>query len=304
MVPREGSSLYYSLLWTEATARERFLDRLALLRTLARTLDEVQDPGVAERKVHWWHEELERLARGEPRHPRTVACRDSLAGLEAAAGACLEVLSLAASERYTPAATDTELHDRLRRAWRARLALLAHALDDSPATLDDEAVRHPALALGLGLHARLSRLPALLHRGFAVFSEERYERHGSSPARLARQVRRAPEASAAPATRAPGGIPIVVEPPTPGHAAAGARPEIVAAVVDEACEALGTALADGHYRESYARPALAPLARLAALRARQLRLWQEAGPDLLTETMTPTPLVKLYIAWRHRRGAR
>ena len=61
---REGSSLYYSLLWTDDAVRERLLARLSLVHTLLTTLEEVQEPEVAERKVHWWHEELERLGRG------------------------------------------------------------------------------------------------------------------------------------------------------------------------------------------------------------------------------------------------
>ena len=350
IAPREGSTLYYSLLWTEPRPRARFLERLSLVRALARTLDDVHEPGVAERKVHWWHEELERLERGTPRHPRTLACRDSLGGLGSGTAACLDVLSVAASARYTPPATDEELGERTTRSCRATLALLAHALSDAPEDLENEAVRDPALALGLGLHATLARLPALLHRGFAVFSAASYARHGLTPAALAGHVRRRPadeggEAAGATGRPAPGrpdprrpdprrpdpgrpapgtpvrggtfgGIPVVAgasdRPASEGRTPGGRTPEgrtpgrqgIVDALVDEAGEALDAALADASYRRTYSRRELAPIARLAALRARQLRAWRESRPDLLRETVTPTPLVKLYIAWRHRRGAR
>ena len=322
--PREGSTLHYALLWTAEEARGRFLARLGLVVALSRTLDDVHDRGVAERKVHWWHEELERLRAGEPRHPRTVACAGPLAGLEAANAACLDVLSVAATTRYTPPADDAERRARLVRDHGARLALLAHALSGRAADLEEPGVRHPGLAFALGLHETLARLPTLLHRGFAVFSDADYARHGLSPVALAREVRRRPEdgetdgeargertreggrgegrgesreeanGEASPGARL-SGIPVVAAPPERGP--------MIAASVAAARRALDDALADPAYRATYSRPDLAPIARVAAIRARQLRLWQEQAPDLLRETVTPTPLAKLLIAWRHRRGA-
>jgi len=289
--PSEGSTLHYALLWTDAAARARVLDRLALLETVSRTLDEVQDPGVAERKVHWWHEELERLRVGEPRHPRTVACAASLRGLDEAGAALLDVLSVAATTRYTPPVDDAEQRSRLVRDHGARLALLAHAASGRRGDLVEPDVRSAELALGLGLHATLARLPALLHRGHAVFSDAAYARHRQTPALLAGRVRRPSDGDA---TDVRGDAPDV------GAGCAG----LLAEQVDTARTAIDSALADADYRRTYARAELAPIARLAALRARQLRLWQEQRPDLLRETVTPTPLVKLYIAWRHRRGAR
>ena len=301
--PREGSTLHYALLWTKPAARERFLARLALIRTLARTLDDVNDPGVAERKVHWWHEELARLAGGAPRHPRTVACADSLAGDEAATAALLDVLSVAATTRYTPPSDDLEWHARLARDHGARLALLAHALGEAADDLADPAVRHTGLATGLGLHETLSRLPALLHRGFAVFPDATYRSHGLNPAALARHVRReGPDGARL------GGIPVVTDGSGDTDDANGAvdakRRAIVAASVDAASTALEGALTDPDHHAAYSREARAPIARLAALRARKLRLWREQRPDLLRETVTPTPLAKFLVAWRHRRGAR
>lgn len=301
--PREGSSLYYSLLWTDDAVRERLLARLSLIHALLTTLEEVQEPGVAERKVHWWHEELERLGRGAPRHPRTLACVDSLGGVPEAESACLELLSFAAATRYSPPATELDLIAGLERGGRAALSLLAHALSGEPADLGADAdVRHPALALGLGLHATLARLPRLLHRGHAVFSDERYARHRLSPADLAGHVRRrkdTPRESDETRPLAPtlGGVPVVVD-------ASASRRVLIAEVVDEASDTLQAALADADYRRVYRRAELAPVARLAALRARQLALWKDTRPDLLRERTALTPLVKLYVAWRHRRGAR
>ena len=94
-----------------------------------------------------------------------------------------------------------------------------------------------------------------------------------------------------------GGVPVVVDAST-------SRRALIAEVVDEASEKLQGALADAGYRRVYRRPELAPMARLAALRARQLALWKDTRPDLLRERTTLTPLAKLYLAWRHRHGAR
>ena len=303
IVPREGSSLYYALLWTESAARRRFLGTLSLLQTLGRTLDEVHDPGVAERKVHWWHEEIERLSNGAPRHPRTIACRACLGGSPRAAARRLDVLSVTATERFAPPATDEEARERHERDYGARLALLAHALSAQATDLDDDGVRHAALARGFGSHAALSRLPALVHRGFAVFSDERYARHALAPAALAAVARRdvsAPRRTGPDAGADTDGGAGTADPGDDG----GEPRALVAAGVDEALAAFDEALSDARYRAVYARRELAPIARLAALRRRQTRLWRDARPNLLRERLTLTPLVKLAIAWRHRRGAR
>lgn len=64
-----GSTAYYSVRF----APRRLRDDLALLlgwRHLVRSVaDQVSDPGVAARKLAWWHEELERAFEGAGTHP-------------------------------------------------------------------------------------------------------------------------------------------------------------------------------------------------------------------------------------------
>jgi len=117
-----GSSLYYSLLWTDESARARYVNRLHLIQALNSTLDDVQDPQVAQKKIHWWHEEIERMISTEARHPATKACQsdiphDKEAALELhtlVSSACLAILSSVSNVRYTPPATDDERNEQLR----------------------------------------------------------------------------------------------------------------------------------------------------------------------------------------------
>jgi len=269
---REGSSLHYSLLWTAPDARERFLNRLELIKAMATILDEVQEPTVAEKKIHWWHEELQRLHDGTARHPATQLNQQALANLAPAQAACLEVVSVASTQRFTPPQTIELAQAALARSFKAKLALLTHALSDEVADLDSAA--HPAsAALAFALHDQLIRLPTLIHRGLPVFSDELYKR-----------IRKSGSLN---------NIPIVMEKPGRkellGHAMSSCRSAFEAAIADADCKQ--------HYRS---KPAL-PIWRLLMLRKYQLELWHKQRPDLLRERTTLTPLVKFFRAWQHRR---
>ena len=71
--PSDGSTLYYALLKVDSTKRDQMIDLLALCKTLAGTLHDVSEVTVAEKKLHWWHEEIERLhgqsGANSARHP-------------------------------------------------------------------------------------------------------------------------------------------------------------------------------------------------------------------------------------------
>lgn len=290
ITPKDGSSLYYSLLWTPAIVKESFLQRLTLIDALATCLDDVQEPSVAEKKIHWWHEELERLAKSTPRHP---ACKEnlrSMGGNQIAIRHCLSILSSAASTRYTQSQTDEEAQNLLLTSFKARLALLSDALNhpasetetetettekpdrqdrsSKPMTQYDSWAQYDALALAFAIHEDLYRLPHHLHRGFAVFSDETYERHSMSPEAFASQ----------------GSQPLLDE------------------AVNSALTHFDTAFADDATKKAFKSSTQLPLWRLAKLRAAQLQLWQRKATNLTAERSTLTPVRKLYIAWRHRRA--
>lgn len=302
---REGSTLYYSLLWTSPAARQRFLERLHLIQALSTTLEEVQEAQVAEHKIHWWHEELQRLNDGTARHPATQAVQGSLAGNQPAMENCLSILGAASTARFTPPASDAEANRLLEQEYSARLALLAHALTEDPAELDPQ-IHSPTLARALGKHEQLSRLPVLLHRGQAVFSEETYRRFSLQPADLAGHIRTRREAAlsdeethtgeprqgASTSSSALDNIAVVVDKP--------ARQKLLNAAIADAHQDIRSALQETTNRQHY-REQLIQLWRLGILRERQLALWQRRPPDLLRERSTLTPLHKLFWAWRHRR---
>lgn len=64
-----GSSTYYSVRLAPAALRDDLAAVVAWRHEVRTVLDRVSDPGVAQTKVQWWREELNRTADGGPRHP-------------------------------------------------------------------------------------------------------------------------------------------------------------------------------------------------------------------------------------------
>lgn len=64
-----GSSFYYSFLFLPPDQRLAITALYAFCREADDIVDECQDSAVAERKIEWWREELERLYQGNPQHP-------------------------------------------------------------------------------------------------------------------------------------------------------------------------------------------------------------------------------------------
>lgn len=306
---REGSSLYYSLLWTDALRKQQFVDRLTLIHALSTTLDDVQDPQVAERKIHWWHEELQRMISGQARHPATQLCQDSLrsgyrgeslADMENDPGleACLAILSSVSTSRYTPPATDMEADSNITRQFLGILSLLCQALSNDPADLNMQTHCSEA-ALALGKHDQLLRLPARLHRGQPVFSTESYQSHDLSPADLAARIRvqasNAAEHDNHKTTDAQGSE------DTTGKSDARRRQLLLSHEISNAQHQMRSALADENVSHRYRREPFSPIWFLLLLRERQLSLWQRKQPDLLRERMSLTPVRKFMTCWSNRR---
>ncbi|MFK8081779.1 MAG: hypothetical protein AB8B97_15950 [Granulosicoccus sp.] len=297
----EGSSLYYSMLWTDPTAKVRVNQRLELIKALVTTLDDVQEPQVAEKKIHWWHEELQRLHSGDARHPATQLNQSSLKGLDPALAACLEILSAVATQRFTPVDKNDASETNLILGFRTRLALLTHALSNNINDLN--ASTHPeAAALALAQHEQLSRLPGLIHRGHPVFSDEMYQQFHTQPHDLAEHIRKADPAQSHATQSAPtpttahkrlNDIPIVTEKP--------GRRELLMHAIERTQMSLQAAIEDQTVRQRYRCPPLLPVWRLLVLRKHQLDLWEKRKPDLLRERLTLTPLNKLFRAWQNRR---
>ena len=273
------------------------------------TLDDVQDPQVAQKKIHWWHEELERMVKGEARHPATQACQSSFqhvaktpsdSGTNPAMLACLAILSSVSDARFSPPSSLQDRDQQLIRNFSARLALLSHAL--SADANDLELSSHPAIAAeALAKHEQLERLPALLHRGQAVFSDETYKAHNVKPSELAASIRVSATAVKADEQKSPNslaGIPIIQaqEPET-----LNAKKALIKAAIEDTHAALLKATIHPDVTDRYRKKSLLPLWRLIVLRRKQLSLWESKQPDLLREHMSLTPVSKLFHAWRNRR---
>lgn len=299
----QGSSLYYSLLWTEVESRDRFIRRLNLVHALSTTLDDVQEQDVAQKKIHWWHEELERMCQGESRHPSTKSCETEAVSVtndypklseNPFLSTCLSLLSSASTARLKPAKTIAERDQQLVQNFQARLALLSHALSSSTQDLDTST--HPKQsAEALAKHEQLTRLPTLIHRGHAVFSDETYRTHNVSPKDLAAGIRVATELHSEPADNenSLSGIPVIEE--------RSGNLTLLKSAIEDTHATLIKATVSVNVSERYRKDPLLPLWRLLVLRRKQLALWQKKQPDLLTEHMALTPIAKLFHAWRNRR---
>ncbi|HEU0200424.1 MAG TPA: presqualene diphosphate synthase HpnD [Burkholderiaceae bacterium] len=68
-----GSSFYYSFLFLPPPRRQAIMALYAYCREVDDVVDEVSEPGVAQAKLAWWGQEIDRLFAGSPQHPVTRA---------------------------------------------------------------------------------------------------------------------------------------------------------------------------------------------------------------------------------------
>lgn len=316
--PAAGSTLYYSLLYSNDPAQQRVIDTLKLVNTLSTTLYDVNEPQVAEKKIHWWHEELSRLATQDARHPDCIAVQDYQHS-QLSIKACLNILSASASERYNPLATEHDLSEHIITDYRARITLFEHAqttevqssnlqsdvskdvasggeqpitFQPSPSTKktaehNQKLNARDAMALGLGYSHRLNSLAPRIHSGYPVFSDETYQRYNVTPENIV------------------GGndAQTLLE-----HAIAQAKDALSDAI--ELCNNQSTAahLTDDHLpiaqRSNQNKGGASislPLYIMCHIRQAQMQLWQKKQPNLIRESVALTPIRKFFIAYRCKR---
>jgi len=68
-----GSSFYYSFLFLPPERRRAITALYAFCREVDDVVDEMQDAAVAQAKLAWWAQEIDRMYAGEPQHPVTRA---------------------------------------------------------------------------------------------------------------------------------------------------------------------------------------------------------------------------------------
>jgi hypothetical protein len=69
-IAKTGSSIYYSLLYTD----EKYISNIAALRALYKSF---QDSQFIEAKIRWWQEELIRVKNNQAQHPITQSLKIS-----------------------------------------------------------------------------------------------------------------------------------------------------------------------------------------------------------------------------------
>ncbi|HTQ02103.1 MAG TPA: presqualene diphosphate synthase HpnD [Casimicrobiaceae bacterium] len=66
---QSGSSFYYSFMFLPPLKRRAITALYAFCREVDDVVDEVHDPGVAQTKLAWWRQEIDRTFNGTPQHP-------------------------------------------------------------------------------------------------------------------------------------------------------------------------------------------------------------------------------------------
>ncbi len=77
-----GSSFYYAFRFLPPEKRRAITAFYAFCREVDDIADECHEPALAQAKLGWWREELDRLYAGQPQHPVTRALREAVAAYD------------------------------------------------------------------------------------------------------------------------------------------------------------------------------------------------------------------------------
>ncbi len=285
--PIAGSTSYYALLHCPDHAVGNALATLELIASIADALANVNEGTVAEQKVHWWHEELARLAKGQARHPSTQKFQNLMAATSGDINAIknwvpdlLTVLSCNANERFSNAATDDLFEQRINDDYCARLRLLSRSILAPDSKGSDETLLSPVLItneliFGLGLFDRLRQFYKLQAGGAMVWPDTWYAQHDLEPEHL-HEAQKKPQLM-----------------------------QLFASAGNTAIKGLENGLSTVWQHEPASQVHLsqpsAAIITAATLRLAQLKMWQRKQPDLLRQYHSLTPLRKSLLTWRTQR---
>lgn len=285
-LPREGSTLYYALLHSDPATRANTCQILAMLQNLAQALVEVSEPLVAEKKIHWWHEEVDRLIDRQPRHPSTKA---ALAGLQSSIESdpanvkklLIAILAANNNEKYRNAADTMDFEQRLVDDYGARLELVSIGLSGvstqalkADASAGSGALTSPVirnLCIGLGLQNRLQHCHSLHYQGYPVWPDAWYAKHDLEPQQLAEKT------------------------------SLDRSQALFDTIYLRAIEALDGVLQNPSLFPDMDPAAARPIYIQASLRRHQLLLWQRKKFNPMQSYMTLTPFRKAWLGWRAKR---
>lgn len=259
--PPEGSTLYYALLQVPEHKRQNLLAVLNLCEVLATTLNDVEEPSVAEKKIHWWHEEITRLHAGEARHPATQAVSAVLCDHTIEPSDWLNILIANNDEKFVNAKDEADYQARLQQDYNTRIQLCSQLLQGHNNTPEVH------WAAGFGQFDRLRRFHRLHSLGYPVFPDTDYALHKLQPSDI--------------------GLP---EQRIQVSALFAQRTEMAIAALQQALLSQDPAMGPGSL----------PFYTLASLRKAQLSLWQRKSVLPSEGYSTLTPVKKAWLAWRCR----
>lgn len=166
-----GSDFHYAVLIAPSRQRLPLAALYALWREIDEIAEECRDPMVAAHKLAWWHEEVDALLDGRPRHPASIAVqtfardglmRDPLHG---------QLEAMARSFVWPGFDNLQALVDHARRTDGALVALVARLLGAGDVDLAD-------LGAGLRIARLIARLGADVRRGRLELPREELARRG------------------------------------------------------------------------------------------------------------------------------
>ncbi|MGF1548404.1 MAG: squalene/phytoene synthase family protein [Thiotrichales bacterium] len=265
-----GSTLHYALRYAPEDRRATLTALFALTRELTQLTEDRVEPHIAQTRLAWWREEIANAFAERPTHPVTTALAPTLAQFNLQPALFEELLdgaAMALEHDTYPAFSALALY-----CYRSSGAALLLACE----VLGYDARKTPKFAHELGTALRLTQLLRdlgwHLQHGRLFIPLDEVTSHGLDLDDL--------------------------RPHPP------ARDQITALLVQQSTRA------ETHYQNALAlleaedRAAQRCLVVLAALRRALLAELKHAGPALLQQRISLTPLRKLWIAWHAaRRGA-
>ncbi|MBU4500024.1 MAG: presqualene diphosphate synthase HpnD [Gammaproteobacteria bacterium] len=144
-----GSSFYYSFVFLPTSTRRAITAFYALCRELDDVVDECHERSIAETKLNWWREEIERFATGVPEHPATRALLDTPQGRNTSPSLLLEIVDGMAMDLDDQRYPDFKSLNLYCYRVAGVVGEVAAALFEDGRSEDDRAVRRYAHELGL-----------------------------------------------------------------------------------------------------------------------------------------------------------
>ncbi|MBX2825414.1 MAG: squalene/phytoene synthase family protein [Gammaproteobacteria bacterium] len=268
ITPREGSTFYYGLLKTASQQRSDVCALLQFCEVLASVLHEVTEPAVAEQKIHWWHQEIERLQTGDSRHPAATIVYPAVGRYALNPEHFLSILQANNNEKYLNAADEDSFQQRLQIDYGARLALCTAVLTETNSDTPTTWTPVPEWAGAFGTFERLRQLAYLHHRAYPVLPDSDYRGASLEPANLLNTDTDSVQ---------------VVD-------------GLLKARIERAMAQFTTAL-----QQPLPDERIIPVYLCARMRLAQLNQWQSKPSALLRQYTSLTPIRKLWICWRMRR---